>query len=434
MTRARQPKSFLIATWEGGGCVAPALTVARKLIARGHAVRVISDEANRHEAEAVGARFTAWTRAPSRPDRRRETEVIRDWAEASPVEGLMRTIENIWMGPSLAYAEDVMETIRREPVDLVITSEMLFGVVAACEALGQAHVLLCAQISVFPQPGTPPMGPGLAPAVTPAEAAMHAEITAATVGLFDHGLPALNATRQALGLPPLIHALDQAAIAKAILLCTARAFDFAPKVASERIRYVGPQLDQPTWTRPFAAPWPADDARPLVLVGFSTTFQNHVMVLQRVADALGELPVRGLITLGETILPSEIEAPANVALVHSAPHDQVLREASVVVTHGGHGTVIRALIHGRPLLVMPHGRDQADNAIRVSHRAAGLQLTPDAPVTVIRDAVARLLAEPAFTAAARALGERIAAEAAADPVVEELEELAEVRRPALCSA
>ena len=56
--------SYLLATFEGGGAVAPFITVARKLIAEGKSVRIMSDVANRYEAEAVGAEFVPWVTAP----------------------------------------------------------------------------------------------------------------------------------------------------------------------------------------------------------------------------------------------------------------------------------------------------------------------------------------------------------------------------------
>jgi UDP:flavonoid glycosyltransferase YjiC (YdhE family) len=55
------------------------------------------------------------------------------------------------------------------------------------------------------------------------------------------------------------------------------------------------------------------------------------------------------------------------------------------------------------------GRDQPDNAARVEARGAGLTLAADASAAEIGSAVARLLEEPSFRAAARRLGEQIAA-------------------------
>jgi UDP:flavonoid glycosyltransferase YjiC (YdhE family) len=84
---------------------------------------------------------------------------------------------------------------------------------------------------------------------------------------------------------------------------------------------------------------------------------------------------------------------------------------------------MKALAHHRPMLLIPHGRDQNDNAVRVTERGAGLTLQRDADVTALRAAIRRLLEEPAFAAAARTLGAQVAREAAKSPVAEVLERL-----------
>ena len=57
-----------------------------------------------------------------------------------------------------------------------------------------------------------------------------------------------------------------------------------------------------------------------------------------------------------------ISAPDNVTVTRWARHAEVLPHCSAVITHGGHGTVMKALIAGVPLIVVPLGRDQPDNA------------------------------------------------------------------------
>jgi MGT family glycosyltransferase len=416
-----QHKKYLFTTWEGGGNVTPMLEVVRKLVNRGHAVRVMSEGCNRPESEAAGATFIAWRRAPSRKDRSPESQTFRDWAAATPQEGLRSVIRDAWCGPALLYAQDVLEELQREPADLVVTCEMLFGVMAGCESVGQKFVILSSNISLAPLPGVPPLGPGLAPARNEEERAQHAEIAEASQAMFDSGLPALNEARASLGLEPLDHLLDQCRPAEVELLGTSRAFDFPSTDLPDHVRYVGPQIGDPHWAREWSSPWPAFDKRPLVAVSFSTTFQNHAGVLQKVIDALALLPARVLITLGGSIKARELKPAENCVLVESAPHSQVMREAAVVVTHGGHGTVMRALLSRAPMLVIPHGRDQNDNAVRVTERGAGLSLMPDASVDAIRAACERLLSDPSFGAAARRLGDLVAAEAETSSVVPELE-------------
>jgi MGT family glycosyltransferase len=416
--------NFLIATWEGGGSVTPMLTVAKKLADRGHRVRVMSDLCNRPESEAAGAAFVPWTRAPSRPDRSRESDTFRDYEAETPQEQIMLVLDRIWAGPALDYAEDVIEELRREPADLVVSSEMLLGVMAGCEAIGQSFVAFTCNINLFGTPGVPPVGPGLTPATTPEEEAFHREVAAGNEALFATGLPKLNAARRLLGLPKLARLADQIDAAEALLLGTAESFDFTPPALPAHVHYVGPQLADPAWAEPWRSPWPADDVRPLILVAFSTTFQDHVAVLQRVIDGAATLPVRLLVTLGDTIMPEELVPAVNCELTHSAPHNAVMPHAALVITHGGHGTVTRALTHLKPMIVVPHGRDQTDNAVRVAARGAGLTLAADTAAVDFRAAIERVLADFRFAEAAVALGRKVAEEVENSPVAETLESLA----------
>jgi MGT family glycosyltransferase len=426
--RPKCPLDLLFATWSGGGNLPPVLAVAEKMRARGHAVRIMSDACDRADCEAAGARFVPWTRAPSRTSRHRDTDILRDWEAANPVEGITRLLNGVIAGPALPYAEDLREELARAPADLVVTSEMLTGVLAACEALDQPVVALACNICIYPFDGAPSIG-GIVPARDAAEREAMAGARAAIGQMFDLGLPALNAARAELGLRPLARLADQLAAAQRLLLATSEAFDFRWEDRPATVRYVGPQLVDlpgPAWT----SPWPADDRRPLVLVGFSTSFQDHVPVLQRVLDGLAALPVRVLLTTGDTIEPDELRAPPNAVVVQKAPHVAVMREASFVVTHGGHGTVIRAVAAGLPTLLVPHGRDQNDNAKRVTERGAGLELPASASAEDFAEAARRLLEEPGFRASAERLGQAVRAEADASPIVELLEEAAQARAAA----
>ena len=174
------------------------------------------------------------------------------------------------------------------------------------------------------------------------------------------------------------------------------------------------------------APPPGNE--PLVLVGLSSTFQDHVATLQRIVDALATLPVRGVVTTGPAVEPGSVSPANNVTVVSSAPHRAVLEHAALAVTHGGHGTVVKALAAGVPVVVLPHGRDQADNAVRVTSRGSGVRLKRTASVDAIAAAVRRVLDDPAYAEAAAHLGEAIRHDALASTVISELESVAAVDR------
>lgn len=424
MKQAHQAsKSFLFTTWEGGGNVAPAITVARKLQQRGHRVRFMCDASSAGDALAAGIAFRPWSEAPNRPDRSPESCPVRDWEAASPQDGIKRLMERIMAGPALEYARDLIAELDREPADLVVTSEMLLGIMAACESRGQRIAIFTANLCFYPLPGMPAFGPGLPPPKSDAEIALHEQIKAGTSQMLDAGLEGINRARLALGLLPIQSTMQQFRAVKLHVLGTSRHFDLPVGKLPEEIRYVGPQLDEPSWVNPWSPPWSASDQRPLLAVGFSTTYQGHAGVIQSVIDAAADLPVRVLVTLGQ-VSPDEVRPAENTVLVQSAPHDELIRQAAVVITHGGHGTVMRSLIHGRPMLIIPHGRDQDENAVRVTERGAGLRLTAKAGTDEIRSALRRLIDDQAFTRAARNLGAGISKEMSDDPVVPLLENFA----------
>ena len=416
-----KPLNFLFATAHLGGNVSPVMPVVRQLVSAGHSVRVISDEVNRPDAEAVGATFTSWRRAPNRTDRAPENDPP-DWS-VSDRDGI-GMVAGFLAGTAQAYAEDTIDELRREPADLLVSFDMLLGPMLGAEAIGQRFALLGTMISFFPLPGIPPFGSGLGTARNAEERAEQEALRAEITAIFDSALPALNAARSQLGCKPLEHLADQWNAASVHWLGTARTFDFEQAVLKPNMRYAGPLIGDPLWAEPWHSPWEKDDDRPLVLVGFSTSFQNHAAVLQRVIDAASSLPIRLLVTLGGSIAPSDLVPAENAIVVRSAPHLEILKEASLVVTHGGHGTVMAALMHRVPILVVPHGRDQADNAARISERGAGLTVSRTAPTEEIRAALTRLIFEPEFRTAAGALGDAVDAEARASSLIADLEALA----------
>jgi UDP:flavonoid glycosyltransferase YjiC (YdhE family) len=98
--------------------------------------------------------------------------------------------------------------------------------------------------------------------------------------------------------------------------------------------------------------------------------------------------------------------------------------AAAVVSHCGHGTVMKALAAGVPLVCLPMGRDQFEVAARVVALGAGVRLRPGASSAAIARAVRTVLEDPSYRSAARRMAETLAQEARTDRAVAELEGLA----------
>lgn len=425
MTATRR---FLFTMWEGGGTLPPELGVARRLLERGHLVDVVGDPTIEDRARAVGCRFTPWRRAPHRRTLDPADDLFRDWEVRSPLAMLRNARDRFMAGPAALFAAETLDAIDAARPDAVVADSMMLGTVVAAQAARVPVAVVMPSIWMVPTPGVPALGPGLAPARTVVGRARDSAMRAVANRVFDGGLPALNAARDTHGLAPLGSFWDQVLGADRILVLSSAAFDFASSAVPDHVRYVGPVLDDPQWAEPFDHPWPADHRDPLVLVAFTANFQDHGPQLRAVVEALSSLPVRAVVTLGQMLDPGEVTSTANVAVVPSAPHRELLPLVSAVVTHCGHGTALKTLAAGVPMVCMPMGRDQNDTAARVVHNGAGVRLSPRAPVARIRTAVETVLHDRRYRAGAERMAAAIARERQATDVVAELEAVAAIPR------
>ncbi|MEV1131225.1 nucleotide disphospho-sugar-binding domain-containing protein [Agromyces sp. NPDC049794] len=409
------PRTYLFALTDAGGTVPPELGVARRLVGRGHRVTVLADESMADQVRRSGAAYL-----PATPV---ATGEFRDWELKTPMSLARGMAEHMISGPAADQARDTAAAIDAIRPDLVLASFVGVGGMIAAEARGVPFDALIPNVYPLPAKGMPPLGAGLAPGRGPLGRLRDRAMSAAAPRVLDrYGLARVNEVRAEHGLDPIATIWSQLHRARRQLVLTSAAFDF-PATLPENARYVGPILDDPAWAIDDHWTAPAGDG-PLVLVAMSSTFQNHVDCLQRIADALGTLAVRGVLTTGPAVAVDAIRAPANVTVVASAPHRAVMRQADLVVTHGGHGTVIKTLAAGLPLVILHHGRDQADNAVRVTTRGAGLAVSRRAPAERIARAVAEVLDDPGYRRAAAELGAAVACDADSSALLDELEQVA----------
>jgi UDP:flavonoid glycosyltransferase YjiC (YdhE family) len=415
-------RSYLFVTWEGGGNVPPVLGVARRLTARGHSVRVLTEPCLEPAVRETGADFVPFTRYFTRA--KLGEDLMGDWQAKSPMGALRQTMKHVLLGPARIVAEETQRALTQSQTDVLVADMMMLGSLAAAEAARIPRVVLFHMPEYLPGPGRPAAGPGFLPRndlVGRLRDGLLTGLLYRTVGDF---LPDFNDARRALGLAPLKTAqelLGEYHRADLRLIQTLEAFDFPIKPAPANVRYVGPTLDDPSWIAPWQNPWPAEDQRPLVVASLSSTFQNQQDALQRIIAALGSLDVRGLVTLGPAMADVVFNLPPNVKALPAVSHAQVFPHAAAVVSHAGHGTVMRGLAHGLPLLCLPMGRDQDDNAARVVAHGAGLRLKRSAKPQQIARAVQQLLDQPDHRWQAQRLGQLVSQDVAADRAVHELE-------------
>lgn len=154
----------------------------------------------------------------------------------------------------------------------------------------------------------------------------------------------------------------------------------------------------------------AERDRPTVLVSFGTLYVIPHLITPIVQELL-HLDVDIRVTLGPVLKEGDFEIRLPRAeFVGFTPLARLLPDADVVLTVGGAGTLLGALSEGIPLVMTPLGADQPHFASLAAAAGTGITFeTGKADPSDVAEAVATVLREPAYRAAARRLAGEIAA-------------------------
>lgn len=351
---------FLFVTWEGGGNQWPTLTIARALMDRGDRVRLAGYDSQQRPFANMGFDVSLLARAGRKP---------------TGPDPLRAVFDGVFCNDG--HVGDVAEQAADFGPDLLVIDCLLFGALAGAEAADLPAVAL-----VHSTPRALAGGPGMAQLVERVNV-MRAQT--GLVGIDD----VLSAWTRGPALATSIAALDGD--------LPAPGFDFVGPIADER---------EGEWL----SPWPKSDERPLILASLSTgrAFGDQTPRYQRIADGLGEVPARILITTGDAVDETRLRLPENVRALRFVSHPAILREAAACITHAGHGTLCAALRMGLPVLCLPNpAADQPYLAQRIARLGAGINLDRDCPPTEIQSAVLELLNNGEYRHAAVSLAAQI---------------------------
>jgi len=377
-------KRYLVAAFGDAGHAFPAIALARALRDRGHEVVVETWEHWRDAVGGAGLKFTA-------------AEEYKTFPPPPPGSD---------EGPSAAdAAKALLPFVEEMRPDAVVSDILTLAPALAAEMAGCRRAVLVPHVYPVHEPGLPFFAVGAQPARTPVGRALwRAGEPVLTAGL-RRGRREMNESRAACGLAPR-EELHGGLSADLVLVATFPQLEY-PRRWPGGTHVTGPMA--------FELPHPDVDVPegegPLVVVAPSTAQDPERRLVRVALEALADEPVRVLATTNQLDVPVPVpDAPANARVVDWLSYSQVMPLADLVVTHGGHGTVCRALGAGAPVLCCPAVGDMAENAARVQWAGAGLmlpwRLTGAASVRVV---VRRMLGDARFRESARELAEWSAA-------------------------
>ena len=332
---------------DGSGSVPPFYALARLLTSRGHSVTFAGNDSQR-------AAITA---------KRRSTFL--------PLRDPFATSFDSWIQNQVANPGHLQEipALVAQGYDRVLCDFMMTGALAALETLKRPQ-----DISVLG----------------------HTTIAAAE-GLMPLIKGKVNAVRKQAGLDPVQTYLDvwTRASHQQLIASLPELEPNAGRLPSS-VRYIGPQIEPFDTPADLIWPWPADDARHLVLPGFSSVPApfglDQRSRIKRTLAALGESGKYRLLLTTSVTPVNGLKVPGDALVLPYVSHAWVLstHKVAAVVCHAGHGTVSTALNYGVPPVCLPN---PASDQPAVADGAALAK-------AAISDAVEQVITRPEYKAAA----------------------------------
>ena len=174
------------------------------------------------------------------------------------------------------------------------------------------------------------------------------------------------------------------------------------------LHYTGPFLH--AQQRPAVAfPWDRLDGRPLIYASLGTLQNGSESIFRTIADACIGLDAQLLISLGGGLDPATLGKLAGDPLVvRYAPQLEILKRATMVITHAGLNTVLESLSEGVPMVAVPLGNDQPGVAARLKARGACVVVSRHRMNPArLRKAILLVLKDSSYREAARLLQKAI---------------------------
>lgn len=348
-------------------------------MARGHEVRLQTWSRWQEDVEREGMRF-----------------------EPAPEYKVFPTPESRGLKPYQAAVRAAIETqplIEQFQPDAVVADILTVAAGLGAELAGARWATLIPHVLPTPEPGFPPYSMGAQlPRTRFGSMAWRLLDPLLRAGL-ERGRDELNGARSRLGLPP-IDEVHGGLSRQLTMVATFPQLEYPRGSWASWQRVVGPLM----WEQPYGdvEPPPGDD--PLVLVAPSTSQDPEQRMLRASLEGLADLPVRVLASYNRRLPPEPIEVPPNARLVEWVSYAKTMPLCDVVVCHAGHGTVVRSLASGVPLVACPAAGDMGENASRIAWAGVGVPL-PRRLVSArgVRLALQRVLADQRITERARAL-------------------------------
>jgi zeaxanthin glucosyltransferase len=314
----------------------------------------------------------------------------------------------------LARTESILKSlpavVQANEIDALLIDTVQFYAELGAMQLGTPYIHVSAALHFDYSGQTPLCLYGWPHQTTPAALARNREGVAKFVKLLDGNNAGIKVHAKAVGLN--IDWGDPGSTLSPLASITQvpQAFDFESSHCLPQFHHTGPFHDGKGREK-VDFPWERLTGDPLIYASMGTILNGRVDVFRTIVAALAKhKDLQLVLSVGDQIDPKKIgPVPNNAIIVKQAPQLELLKQASVCITHAGLNTVLESLAQGVPQVAIPVTYDQPGVAARIVNKPTGVatsldKLTADHHSTLLNE----VLSNSAYRDNARRLQNAIA--------------------------
>jgi zeaxanthin glucosyltransferase len=347
------------------GHLNPMTALARQLQGRGHDVVFL------YSSGAAGLAFVPGPEKDHINESRPEVSALVG-------EDALKFAMHMLMTQSEAILNSLPATLEATGVDALLLDVGQFYAELAAMQLGMPYIHVSAALHLDYSGYTPLCLYGWPHQTTPAALARNREGVTKFVKLVQANNAGIRAYAKSVGLKIDWDDLSSTTSPLASITQTPSAFDFESAHWPPQFHHTGPFHDDKGREK-VDLPWERLTGEPLIYASMGTILNGRVDVFRTIVAALTKRrDLQLVLSVGDQIDPEQIgPVPNDAIIVKRAPQLELLKRASVCITHAGLNTVLESLAQGVPQVAIPVAFDQPGVAARIADKQTGVVTSLD---------------------------------------------------------
>jgi MGT family glycosyltransferase len=274
-----------------------------------------------------------------------------------------------------SFTKRINRLVKKLKPDMIVSDFFFYSAPLVAELNNLPYIAIYHSGLPFGGKGVPPFGSGLP--VSTQDTHPKRIFREKEQELSKRLISTVNRARKAFSLKPINFDLLKMPHSPWLnLVVTHEAIDIPRYHLGPNTVYVGPIFMNMGLSR---SSFPYDDLREdkyKIYVSLGTVFNDKPDIYQNIIRALQENPHYQIIVSagGAYDKVSRKRYNSNVMLFESVPQAELLNRIDLVVSHGGNNTLNETLYYGKPVIVLPVGGEQHDNASRIEFHGLGYRI------------------------------------------------------------